>query len=91
MTKSKRAIFRTLLTDMSDQNVSNEKFKNNPNDIIRTRTRYLTAEQVDILQNILSKEIDYYIELPEGRKEKHRRLLIDTELEGILNDSNSIR
>ncbi len=43
---------------MSDQNVSTEKFKNNPNDIIRTRTRYLTAEQVDILQNILSKEID---------------------------------
>lgn len=77
---------------MSDQDiyngVSDEEFKSNLNDIMRTHTKYLTETQVDILQNILSKEIiDYYIELPKGRKEKHRGLLTDTELKEILNNT----
>lgn len=84
-------IFRTLLTDMSDQDIDNgvsdEEFKNNLNHIMRTHTKYLTEAQAGMLQNILSKEIiDYYIELPRGREEKHRGLLADIELEQIVND-----
>lgn len=82
-------IFRTLLTDMSDQDtyngVSDEEFKSNFKNIMSTHSKYLTEKQSGILQNIISKEIiDYHIELPIGRKEKHRGLLTDAELKEIL-------
>lgn len=84
-------IFRMLLTDMSDQdiynNVTDEEFKTNLKSILKTHTKYLTEKQSEILQNIFSREIiDYNIDLPKGRKEKHRGLLTDIELKKICNE-----
>lgn len=46
-------IFRTLLTDMTGQDtyngLSDEEFKNNCHDIMRTHTKYLTEAQSGIL------------------------------------------
>jgi hypothetical protein len=82
-------IFRALLTDMSEQdtynNVSDKEFRENIESVLKTHTRYLTERQTGILRNIFSREIiDYEIEFPNGRKEKHRGLLTDKELEEIL-------
>ncbi|MCX8534264.1 SMI1/KNR4 family protein [Chryseobacterium luquanense] len=85
-------VFRILLTDMSEQDtynsVSDEEFKNNLKSVLKTHTKYLTEKQIEILLNIYSREIiDYEIELPKGRKEKHRGLLTDIELKSILSDT----
>jgi len=85
-------IFRALLSDMSDQDiyhkVSDEEFKNNFNHSLKTHTKYLTEKQTAILQNVLSRDIiDYETELPKGRKEKHRGLLTDIELNKILSET----
>ncbi|WP_404986120.1 SMI1/KNR4 family protein [Chryseobacterium sp. M5] len=85
-------IFRALLTDMSYHdtyyNVSDEEFKNNFKRTLKTHTKYLTEKQVGILQNVLLREIiDYNIELPNGRKEKHRGLLTDIELKKTLSET----
>lgn len=85
-------IFRTLLTDMSEQdtynNVSDEEFKNNIESVLKTHTKYLTEKQSEILHNVSLREIiDYEIELPKGRKEKHRGLLTEIELKKLLADT----
>ena len=85
-------IFRALHTDMSYHdtyyNVSDEEFKNNFKRTLKTHTKYLTEKQVGILQNVLLREIiDYNIELPNGRKEKHRGLLTDIELKKTLSET----
>lgn len=82
-------VFRALLTDMSEQdtynNVSDKEFKDNIESVLKTHTKYLTEQQTDILRNIFSKEIiNYEIEFPNGRKEKHRGLLTDKQLNEIL-------
>ena len=84
-------IFRALLTDMSEQdiynNVSDKEFRDNIESVLKTHTKYLTEQQTEILKSVLSREIiDYEIELPRGRKEKHRGLLTDIELKRILNE-----
>lgn len=82
-------VFTALLTDMSDQDLyyvtTDEEFRNNFLAMMKTHARYLTEKQNRILQEILSREITGYdIELPKGRKEHHRGLLTDQELENIL-------
>ena len=82
-------IFRTLLTDMSEQdtynNVSDKEFRENIENVLKTHTKYLTEQQTEILSDIFSKEIiDYEIEFSNKRKEKHRGLLTDEELKEIL-------
>lgn len=84
-------IFRMLLTDMSDQdiynNITDEAFKDNLKSVLKTHTKYLTEKQAEILQNISSRAIiDYDIDLPKGRKEKHRGLLTDIELKQICSE-----
>lgn len=82
-------IFRTLLTDMSEQDiyneVSDEEFRSNLSHVLKTHTKYLTETQAGILQDVFSREImDYEVDMPGGRKEKQRGLLTDTELHTIL-------
>lgn len=84
-------IFTALLTDISDQNtynnVSDEEFKNNLKNVLKTHTKYLTEKQTETLQNVISREIiDYDIDLPRGRKEPHRGLLTNLELNKILTE-----
>ncbi len=84
-------IFRAVLTDMSEQDtyndVDNDEFRENLNHVLNTHTPYLTPKQTEILQDIFSREItEYDIELPKGRKESHRGLLTDKELNEILNN-----
>lgn len=84
-------IFRVLLTDMSEQdiynNVSDEEFRANLENVFKTHSKYLTAQQNEILKNIISREIiDYEIELPRGRKEAHRGLLSYEELKKIMEE-----
>lgn len=82
-------IFKALLTDISDQDLyygtTDEEFRNHFRAMMKTHARYLTEKQNLVLQEILSREITGYdIELPKGRKEHHRGLLTDKELENIL-------
>lgn len=82
-------IFRSLLTDMSQQDVfndvSDEEFKNNIKATLKTHAKYVSKQQSDILEEIAAREIfDYEIELPSGRKEEYRGLLTHTELQSLL-------
>ena len=84
-------IFKSLLTAMSDQdtynNVSDAEFMDDLQSMLKTHSKYLTERQVGILQDMLPRKItDYAIALPNGRKEMHRGLLTETELEEILDE-----
>lgn len=84
-------MFSVLLKDMSEQDtynaVSDEDFRNNIENTLKTHTKYVTEQQTDILHTILSREItDYEVDLPKGRKEKYRGLLTDIELKKILKE-----
>lgn len=81
-------IFSTLLTDMSEQDtyneVSDEEFRRNLTQVLKTHTRYLPAEQGAVLQQLLTREIaDYETILPNGRKETSRGLLSGQEVKDI--------
>ncbi|WP_028975496.1 SMI1/KNR4 family protein [Spirochaeta cellobiosiphila] len=82
-------IFRILLNDMSNQdvtnNVSDEEFLSNLKNVLRTHSPYLTEKQTSTLQNMLSRDIrDYDIPLPRGRKITQRGLLTNVEWKEIL-------
>lgn len=78
-------MFQMLLNSMAEQDtyndVSDEAFRDNLEKTLGTHARYLTAQQGDVLQALLARDIvDYEVLLPKGRKEAHRGLLSDIEL-----------
>ncbi|MGK5058649.1 SMI1/KNR4 family protein [Janthinobacterium sp. LB2P49] len=81
-------LFHMLLNSMADQDtyneVSDEEFRDQLAKTLGTHARYLSSEQAQILQTLLSRDIiDYDVLLPKGRKEAHRGLLTDIELASL--------
>ncbi|WP_226939151.1 SMI1/KNR4 family protein [Janthinobacterium sp. FT14W] len=81
-------IFHMLLNSMADQDTYNEvsdgEFREQLEKTMLTHARYLTPEQAQVLQTLLSRDIiDYEVALPKGRREAHRGLLTDTELASL--------
>ncbi|UQV44734.1 SMI1/KNR4 family protein [Janthinobacterium lividum] len=81
-------LFHMLLNSMADQDtyneVSDEEFRDQLAKTMGTHARYLSSEQAQILQTLLSRDIiDYDVLLPKGRKEAHRGLLTNIELASL--------
>ncbi|MED5596844.1 SMI1/KNR4 family protein [Janthinobacterium sp. P210006] len=81
-------IFHMLLNSMADQDTYNDvgdgEFREQLEKTMLTHARYLTPEQAQVLQTLLSRDIiDYEVALPKGRKEAHRGLLTDMELASL--------
>jgi hypothetical protein len=81
-------IFKMLLTDMSNQDIyneiSDEEFRSDIESVFKSHKKYLTSQQINIIEGILTREIiDYEIVLPR-MKEPARGLLTDLELKSLL-------
>ena len=81
-------LFHMVLSSMADQDtyneVSDEEFKEQLANTLGTHARYLPAQQAEMLQALLARDIlDYEVTLPKGRKEAHRGLLSDIELASL--------
>lgn len=81
-------IFKMLLTDMSNQDIYNEvsddEFRSDLESVFKSHKKYLTSQQINILEDILTREIiDYEIVLSR-MKEPARGLLTDIELKSLL-------
>ena len=82
-------IFRTLLTDLSEQDTYNgqrdEEFRDNLTRVFQTHLQYLSEAQAATLQEKLAGNIiDYDVALRKGRTEKRRGLLTNTKRDALL-------
>ncbi|CAA9202843.1 SMI1/KNR4 family protein [Flavobacterium collinsii] len=81
-------VFRTLLTDMSQQDIYNEEseeeFKSNIEEVFKSHEKYLTEERKEVLQKLLKRDIIDYQIFVEKSKEDARGFLTDLELQKLL-------
>lgn len=81
-------VFRTLLTDMSQQDIYNEEseeeFKSNIEEVFKSHEKYLTEERKEVLQKLLKRDIVDYQIFVEKSKEVARGFLTDLELQKLL-------
>lgn len=81
-------VFRTLLSDMSQQDIYNEEseeeFKSNIEQVFKSHEKYLTEERKEVLQKLLKRDIVDYQIFVEKSKEDARGFLTDLELQKLL-------
>lgn len=81
-------IFRTLLTDMSQQDMDNEEseeeFRDNIVKVFKSHKKYLTEQQKEVLQDLLKRDIVDYQILIGKSKEDARGFLTDIEMKKLL-------
>jgi hypothetical protein len=81
-------VFRTLLSDMSQQDIYNEEseeeFKSNIEEVFKSHEKYLTEERKEVLQKLLKRDIIDYQIFVEKSKEDARGFLTDLELQKLL-------
>ncbi|GIQ58529.1 hypothetical protein Flavo103_16650 [Flavobacterium collinsii] len=81
-------VFRTLLSDMSQQDIYNEEseeeFKSNIEQVFKSHEKYLTEERKEVLQKVLKRDIVDYQIFVEKSKEDARGFLTDLELQKLL-------
>ncbi|MFH6987243.1 SMI1/KNR4 family protein [Flavobacterium collinsii] len=81
-------VFRTLLSDMSQQDIYNEEseaeFKSNIEEVFKSHEKYLTEERKEVLQKLLKRDIVDYQIFVEKSKEDARGFLTDLELQKLL-------
>jgi hypothetical protein len=81
-------IFRTLLTDMSQQDMDDEEdeeeFRDNIEKVFKSHKKYLTEQQKEVLRDLLQRDIVDYQILIGKSKEDARGFLTDIEMKKLL-------